>query len=190
MGPPTLSHRNSSSSLARLSPPCAAAMHTEPAPGCVDQKLGGLAPEEGSSELPPGFLEVTIKTETPLTTADTSLDGPAPQQQLPVVPPRPLTPLAEPPELKAMLNEFRAQYMAMLNHMRTEQYRQQVKEHIARERVSASPPPLSCTLLPAVGARCLRRCAAWREDAVSTPCCGSCMLFRRRQKGKTPSVCR
>ncbi|XP_050024205.2 uncharacterized protein gpp isoform X1 [Dermacentor andersoni] len=121
-----------------LSTSSAAAMHTEPAPGCVDQKLGGLAPEEGSlsSELPTGFHEVTVKTEPPTETSMDSIAAAAMTNSMAVSgpPPRPLTPLAEPPELKAMLNDFRAQYMAMLNHMRTEQYRQQVKEHIARER--------------------------------------------------------
>ncbi|KAL3210257.1 hypothetical protein MRX96_037303 [Rhipicephalus microplus] len=121
-----------------LSTSSAAAMHTEPAPGCVDQKLGGLAPEEGSlsSELPTGFHEVTIKTEPPTETSMDSIAAAALTSSMAASgpPPRPLTPLVEPPELKAMLNDFRAQYMAMLNHMRTEQYRQQVKEHIARER--------------------------------------------------------
>lgn len=124
-----------------LSTSSAAAMHTEPAPGCVDQKLGGLAPEEGSlsSEMPTGFMEVTVKTEPPAEAPANGVAGAAGAMAGAAVlgagpPLRPLTPLAEPPELKAMLNEFRAQYMAMLNHMRTEQYRQQVKEHIARER--------------------------------------------------------
>uniref|UniRef100_A0A2R5L708 Histone-lysine N-methyltransferase, H3 lysine-79 specific n=1 Tax=Ornithodoros turicata TaxID=34597 RepID=A0A2R5L708_9ACAR len=98
-----------------------AALHTEPAPGCVDQKLGGLAAEEGV----PSIDMAVVKTEPRPLVENEGAELPAP-------PPPP--PLPEPPELKALLNEFRAQYMALLNHMRTERYKDQIREQIAREK--------------------------------------------------------